>query len=115
MITTALVPGRPAPTLIPASAVERMRPGSVIVDLAAETGGNCELTSPARRSSGRRHDPRPDEPAATMPYHASQLYARNVSALLEHLAPEGELALDFDDEITAGACVTRKRRWPREP
>ena len=89
-----------------------MRPGSVIVDLAAEAGGNCELTR-ARREVGarRRHDRRPHEPRrARCRYHASQLYARNVSALLRHLAPEGELALDFDDEITAGACVDRARR-----
>lgn len=108
VITTALVPGRPAPKLIPASAVQAMRPGSVIVDLAAETGGNCELTVPGEEAVvegvtivGLTNL------AATMPTHASQLYARNVAALLQHLAPNGELALDFDDEITAGACVTR--------
>jgi NAD(P) transhydrogenase subunit alpha len=109
VVTTALVPGRPAPRLIPATAVARMRHGSVIVDLAAETGGNCELTeagSEVEREGvtiiGLTNLP------ATMPYHASQLYARNVSALLQHLAPSGELALDFGDEITAGACVTRR-------
>jgi len=110
VITTALVPGRPAPRLIPASAVERMRPGSVIVDLAAETGGNCELTEPGSEveRSGVTIVGFTDLPAR-MPYHASQLYSRNVSALLQHLAPGGELALDFDDEITAGACVARPR------
>jgi NAD(P) transhydrogenase subunit alpha len=109
VVTTALVPGRPAPRLIPATAVARMRQGSVIVDLAAETGGNCELTEPGSEVEregvtiiGLTNLP------ATMPYHASQLYARNVSALLQHLAPNGELALDFGDEITAGACVTRR-------
>jgi NAD(P) transhydrogenase subunit alpha len=109
VITTAAIPGRPAPKLIPASAVKAMRPGSVIVDLAAETGGNCELTEPGQdvvrehvTIVGRLNLP------SEMPYHASQLYARNVQALLNHLAPEGELVLDFDDEITAGACVTRK-------
>ena len=109
MITTAAIPGRPAPKLIPASAVERMRPGSVIVDLAAETGGNCELTRPGEIADvggvtivGLLNLP------SMMAGHASQLYARNVSALLEHLAPGGELALDWDDEITAGTCVTRK-------
>jgi len=108
VVTTALVPGRPAPLLIPASAVERMRPGSVIVDLAAETGGNCELTEPGSEivRAGVTIVGLTNL-AATMPYHASQLYARNVSALLQHLAPNGELALDFADEITAGACVTR--------
>jgi NAD(P) transhydrogenase subunit alpha len=86
-----------------------MRPGSVIVDLAAETGGNCELTKPGEETVeggvtivGLVNLP------STMPAHASQLYARNVMALLQHLAPEGELRLDWDDEITAGACVTRK-------
>jgi NAD(P) transhydrogenase subunit alpha len=98
VITTALIPGRPAPRLIPASAVAAMRPGSVIVDLAAEAGGNCELTEPGEEVVregvtivGLTNLP------STMPYHASQLYARNVSALLHHLAPEGELVLDFDD------------------
>jgi proton-translocating NAD(P)+ transhydrogenase subunit alpha len=110
VVTTALVPGRPAPLLIPASAVARMRPGSVIVDLAAEAGGNCELTQPGEvvvRESvtlvGLTNLP------STMPFHASQLYARNVSSLLQHLAPAGELALDWDDEITNGACVTRQQ------
>ena len=109
VITTALVPGRPAPKLIPASAVERMRSGSVIVDLAAETGGNCALTEPGAEveRAGVQIVGFRDLPSR-MPYHASQLYARNVSALLLHLAPGGELALDFDDEITAGACVTRQ-------
>jgi H+-translocating NAD(P) transhydrogenase subunit alpha len=109
VITTALVPGRPAPKLIPAGAVAAMRPGSVIVDLAAETGGNCELTEPGEEIVRERvtivgYTNLP----STMPLHASQLYARNVSALLTHLAPEGELRLDFEDEITAGACVTRR-------
>jgi H+-translocating NAD(P) transhydrogenase subunit alpha len=110
VVTTALVPGRPAPRLIPAAAVEAMRPGSVIVDLAAEAGGNCELTEPGEEIEhggvtvvGFTNVP------STMPFHASQLYARNVSALLQHLAPEGELVLDWDDEITAGACVTRAK------
>jgi NAD(P) transhydrogenase subunit alpha len=109
VITTAAVPGRPAPKLIPASAVEAMRTGSVIVDVAAETGGNCELTQPGQdiiehgvAIVGFTNLP------STMPTHASQLYARNVMALLQHLAPEGELALDWEDEITSGACVTRE-------
>jgi len=108
VVTTALIPGRPAPTLIPAAAVAAMRPGSVIVDLAAEAGGNCELTEPGQEVEregvtivGLTNLP------ATVPYHASQLYARNVTALLQHLAPGGEPALDFEDEITSGACVAR--------
>src|SRR5262245_5870437 len=108
VITTAAVPGRPAPKLIPAAAVERMRAGSVIVDLAAETGGNCELTLPGETVL---HESvailGPLNLASTMPTHASQLYARNVAALLSHLAPGGELTLDWADEITAGTCVTR--------
>ena len=106
----ALVPGRAAPRLIPARAVAGMRPGSVIVDLAAEAGGNCELTQPGEIVE--REDVTLvglTNLASTMPYHASQLYARNVSALLQHLAPEGELTLDWEDEITAGACVTREQ------
>jgi NAD(P) transhydrogenase subunit alpha len=110
VITTALIPGRPAPKLIPATAVAAMRPGSVIVDLAAEAGGNCELTEPGSETEhgGVRILGLTNVPS-TMPAHASQLYARNVAALLQHLAPEGELALDWDDEITAGACVTRAK------
>ena len=109
VVTTALIPGRPAPKLIPRSAIESMRPGSVIVDLAAEAGGNAELTRPDEDVV--HHGVTilgPTNLPSTMPYHASQLYARNVSALVQHLAPEGELQLDFEDEITAGACVTRK-------
>jgi len=113
VITTALIPGRPAPRLIPASAVAAMRPGSVVVDLAAEAGGNCELTEPGEEVVregvtivGLTNLP------SSMPFHASQLYSRNVSALLHHLAPEGKLVLDWDDEITAGACVTRQQEVP---
>jgi H+-translocating NAD(P) transhydrogenase subunit alpha len=110
VITTALIPGRPAPRLIPASAVAQMRPGSVIVDLAAETGGNCELTRPGEEANengvtivGLLNLP------SLMAADASRLYARNVTALLQHLAPKGELTLDFEDEITSGACVTRPK------
>ena len=106
VITTAAVPGRPAPKIIPAAAVTAMRPGSVIVDVAADTGGNCELTVPGEVVV--REDVTivgTTDLAATMPYHASTLYSRNVVALLTHLAPDGELNLDWSDEITAGACV----------
>jgi H+-translocating NAD(P) transhydrogenase subunit alpha len=109
VITTALIPGRPAPKLIPETAVAGMRAGSVIVDLAAEAGGNTQLTVPGEEVVhegvtivGLTNLP------STVPVHASQLYARNVQALLTHLAPDGELALDWDDEITAGTCVTRE-------
>ena len=110
VVTTAAVPGRAAPKIIPASAVRTMRPGSVIVDLAAETGGNCELTVPGEIAVrdgitlvGLTNLP------STMPYHASMLYSRNVQALLLHLAPGGQLNLDWSDEITAGACVAGKK------
>jgi NAD(P) transhydrogenase subunit alpha len=108
VITTAAVPGRTAPKLIPKGAVERMRSGSVIVDLAAETGGNCELTVPGEvvERAGVTVIGTTNLPSL-MAYHSSQLYSRNVSALLVHLAPSGELVLDWDDEITSGACVTR--------
>jgi NAD(P) transhydrogenase subunit alpha len=113
VITTALIPGREAPVLITAAAARGMRPGSVIVDLAAEAGGNAELTRPDEEVS---HDGvtllGPTNLPSSMPYHASQLYARNVSALVQHLAPDGELKLDFEDEITAGACVTRREEVP---
>jgi H+-translocating NAD(P) transhydrogenase subunit alpha len=114
VITTALVPGRPAPKLVTAEAVEGMKPGSVIIDLAGETGGNCELTEPGQVAV--KHGVTIDSPLnlpAQMAEHASQLYARNVLALLDLIVPKGEegtapvIALDFDDEIVAGACITR--------
>ncbi|MGH2850174.1 MAG: Re/Si-specific NAD(P)(+) transhydrogenase subunit alpha [Solirubrobacteraceae bacterium] len=109
VITTALVPGRTAPKLVTAAAVEGMRSGSVIVDLAGESGGNCELTVPGEVTVV--HDVTivaPSNIAAEMPEHASQLYARNLQALLELMIDDdGELALDFDDEIIAGACIVR--------
>ena len=107
VITTAQIPGRPAPRLIPDSAVEAMQPGSVIVDLAAESGGNCALTEPGTETV--RHGVTivgPVDLPSEMAADASRLYARNVAALLEHLAPDGKLELDFEDEITAGACVS---------
>jgi len=110
VITTALVPGRPAPRLVTAAAVEGMKPGSVIVDMAGETGGNCELTEPGETVV--KHDVTITSPLnlpATMPEHASQLYARNVQSLVElMLDEEGNVALDFEDEVIAGACVTRE-------
>jgi NAD(P) transhydrogenase subunit alpha len=109
VISTAAVPGRQAPLLIIEDAVERMKPGSVIVDLAAETGGNCELTEPGETVVA--HDVKivgPINLPASMPDHASQLYAKNIQSLVELMIDEeGGLALDFDDEIIAGACITR--------
>jgi H+-translocating NAD(P) transhydrogenase subunit alpha len=108
VITTALVPGRAAPRLVTAAAVEGMKPGSVVVDLAGETGGNCELTEPGRTVV--KHGVTIASPLnlpATMPEHASELYSKNITALLDLLVIDGKLAPDFDDEVVAGACVTR--------
>jgi NAD(P) transhydrogenase subunit alpha len=109
VITTALVPGRPAPKLVTAEAVEGMKPGSVIVDLAGEAGGNCELTVPGETVV--RHDVKIVSPLnlpAAMAEHASQLFARNVLALLElFIGEDGALHMDFEDEIISGACVVR--------
>jgi H+-translocating NAD(P) transhydrogenase subunit alpha len=111
VITTANVPGRKAPTLVTAKAVEGMRPGSVVVDLAGESGGNCELTEPGEVVV--KHDVTIASPLnlpATMPEHASELYARNVSALLELMLDDaGAIAPNWDDEVLAKSCVTRGR------
>jgi NAD(P) transhydrogenase subunit alpha len=107
VVTTALVPGQPAPRLVTKETVAGMRPGSVIVDVAAEAGGNCELTEPDAvvvRHGVTIHGP--TNLPATMPVHASQLYARNVTELLREFVKDGALALDFDDEIIKAACVT---------
>jgi len=109
VISTAAVPGRAAPLLIIEDAVQRMPDGSVIVDLAAETGGNCELTQAGETVV--RHAVKivgPVNLAASMPDHASQLYAKNVQALLGLMVDdEGAFKLDFEDDIIAGACITR--------
>lgn len=109
VITTALVPGRRAPVLVTEEAVALMKPGSVIVDLAGEQGGNCALSEPGR--TVLRHDVKicaPLNVPSSMAEHASQLYARNLQELLALMTGEdGELSLDFDDEVIAGACITR--------
>jgi H+-translocating NAD(P) transhydrogenase subunit alpha len=109
VITTAAIPGRPAPKLITAEAVRGMRAGSVIVDLAAETGGNCELTRPGEEivESGVTIVGTTNLPS-TMATHASQLLSRNVAALLGLMFVDGQVALDWDDDVIAGTCVTRK-------
>jgi NAD(P) transhydrogenase subunit alpha len=108
VITTAAIPGKKAPTLVTSEMVSGMRPGSVVVDLAAERGGNCELTRPGETVVvdgvtviG------PLNLASAIPYHASQMFAKNVSTYLQHLVSDGALTLDTDDEITAGTLVTR--------
>ncbi len=112
VITTALIPGKPAPTLLTREMVEEMPPGSVVIDLAAEAGGNCELTEPGEtveHEQVRVIGPR-DLPSG-VPVHASQLYSRNVVSLISHLVAEddddgdGEIELDFDDEITDGVVL----------
>jgi NAD(P) transhydrogenase subunit alpha len=108
VITTALVPGRRAPILVTEEAVKLMKPGSVVVDLAGEAGGNCELSEPGQTITA--HDviiSAPLNVPSTMAEHASQLYARNIEALLELMVKDGKLELDFEDEVISGACITR--------
>jgi NAD(P) transhydrogenase subunit alpha len=107
VITTALIPGRPAPRLITAEMVKTMRPGSVIVDLAAEAGGNCELTEPGKEVTkngvliiGLTNLP------ASMPGSSTQMFSKNIQTLVKHLVPKGELALNFEDQIARGATIT---------
>jgi NAD(P) transhydrogenase subunit alpha len=109
IIATALIPGRPAPLLITEDMVKDMHSGSVIVDLAAEAGGNCELTEPGAEVikhgviiHGALNIP------STMPMHASRMYSRNISTLLLHLVRDNQLHLDFDDAITQGCCITHQ-------
>ncbi len=107
VVTTALVPGQRAPVLITEDMVKGMRPGSVIVDLAAEQGGNCAVTEPGQEVN--RHGVLivgPVNLPSTLPYHASQMYGRNVSSYLLHLMKDGRLHLDLDDELTRGPLVT---------
>ncbi|MFC0452292.1 NAD(P) transhydrogenase subunit alpha [Rhodococcus jostii] len=109
VITTALVPGRPAPQLVTAAAVEGMKPGSVIVDMAGETGGNCALTEPGKTVV--KHGVTIASPLnlpATMPEHASELYAKNVAELIELMLVDGKLAPDFSDQVLADSCVTSR-------
>ena len=110
IVTTALVPGRPAPKLVSAEAVYGMKPGSVIVDLAGEAGGNCELARPGETyvTDNGVTIATPLNVPSSMAEHASQLYGRNVLSLLELMTGEnGALELNFEDEVIAGACITR--------
>jgi proton-translocating NAD(P)+ transhydrogenase subunit alpha len=107
IITTALIPGKPAPMLVDAETVAAMRPGSVIVDLAGEQGGNCELSVPGETVV--RHDVTIIAPlhiSSELAFHASQMYSKNVAALVTLLAPKGELNLNFSDDIISAVCVT---------
>ena len=109
VITTALIPGRPAPLLIPTDMVNGMNPGSVIIDLAAENGGNCELTKSGEivNHNGVIIDGQLNLPS-TMSTHASQLYAKNISTFVTYIVNEGQLNLDLEDEIISGAMFTHK-------
>ena len=116
VVTTALIPDRPAPLLIPESMVDAMRPGSVIMDLAAENGGNCALT---RKDQIVEHkqvtiDGTSNIPA-TMPVHASDLYAKNITAFVIYMIKDGKLDLDLEDEIISGALFTHKGKITHEP
>ena len=111
VVTTAQVPGRPAPVLITKPMLAAMRPGSVIVDLAAESGGNCAESQPGRTVVVDGVTVMaPLNLPSELAYHASQMYARNVTALLELLAPKGTLNVDMNDEIIRGACVAHDGR-----
>jgi NAD(P) transhydrogenase subunit alpha len=116
IITTALVPGKPAPVLVSAETVKAMRPGSVIVDLAGEQGGNCELSVPGETVV--RHDVTIIAPlhiSSDLAYHASQMYAKNISALVMLLAPKGEFNLNFGDDIIDAVTVTANGEVRHEP
>jgi len=116
IISTALIPGRPAPILITESTVRDMRAGSVIVDIAAESGGNCEMTVPGAeviRHGVTIHGA--IDLASSMPVHASQMYSRNISNLLLHLMRDGQFHLDFDDAITQSCCITYQGSVVYEP
>lgn len=115
IITTALVPGRAAPMLVSAETVRSMRPGSVIVDLAGEQGGNCELTVPGETVV--RHDVTIIAPlhiSSDLAYHASQMYSKNVAALVALMAPKGELNLNFSDDIIDAVVVSANREVRHE-
>ncbi len=108
VVTTALIPGRPAPRLITAEMVASMKPGSVIVDLAAEAGGNCELTRPGERVEADGVTILgPLDFASSLPLHASQMFSRNVLTLLQHMIGEAGLSVDPDDEIVGPMLLTR--------
>jgi H+-translocating NAD(P) transhydrogenase subunit alpha len=107
VISTASVPGRAAPRIISKAAVERMKDGAIIVDLAAEQGGNCELTKPGETVlHGAVKILGPVNLPATLPYHASEMYSRNLFNFLKPAVPKGELAIDWNDEVFAGAVLT---------
>jgi NAD(P) transhydrogenase subunit alpha len=115
IISTAAIPGRRAPLLITRDMVEHMAPGSVIIDLAASTGGNCELS---KADEEINHSGvmilAPTNLVSGVATHASQMYARNAASVLIHLLQEEGIVLDFEDEITAGLCITHEGRIVNE-
>ncbi|MGH2577391.1 MAG: NAD(P)-dependent oxidoreductase, partial [Actinomycetota bacterium] len=109
VIASVLIPGAAAPKLITADTVKAMKPGSVIVDLAAEQGGNCALTEPGQEVV--RHGVTimgPTNLPSTMPFHASQMYARTVTSFLAHLLRDGTVQVELDDDLTRGPLVTHR-------
>ena len=116
VVTTALIPGKPAPKLIPESMVNSMKPGSIIMDLASENGGNCELTRKDEiiTHNGVTIDGSSNIPGS-MPVHASELYAKNITAFLTYMIENGELKLNLDDEIISGSMYTHLGEITHEP
>ena len=116
IVTTALIPGKPAPKLISESMVNSMKPGSIIMDLASENGGNCELTKKDEiiTHNGVTIDGSSNIPGS-MPVHASELYAKNITAFITYMIEDGELKLDFDDEIISGSMYTHLGEVTHEP
>ncbi len=115
IITTAQIPGRKAPILVTEQAVHNMAPGSVIVDLAGDSGGNCELTQAGQTvESGGVKVIAPSNLTSDMAAHASQLYAKNLENFIDLISADGALALDFSDEVVAGACITHEGKVRNE-
>ena len=116
VITTALIPGKPAPLLIPSSMVEAMKKGSVIIDLAAENGGNCQDTvaGEVKNINGVTIDGTLNFPS-TMQVHSSQLYAKNISTFISHMTKEGVIEIDMEDEIISGSIFTHQGKITHEP
>lgn len=116
VITTALIPGRPAPVLIPSAMVDTMKKGSVIIDLAAENGGNCQDTIPGKvtTKNGVIIDGTLNLPS-TMQVHSSQLYAKNISTFISHMTKEGNFEIDMEDEIISGSIFTHQGKIVHKP
>ena len=116
VISTALIPGKPAPLLIPSSMVEAMKKGSVIIDLAAENGGNCQHTvaGEVKNINGVTIDGTLNFPS-TMQVHSSQLYAKNISTFISHKTKEGAIEIDMEDEIISGSIFTHQGKITHEP